>query len=302
MDWYEKVKWCFVYASAIIIPVSFFWFLIKRKLPALLRWAIAGIALGTILLTDMYIIEPNWIEIEEVIIHDKKLSELLAGIRIVHISDIHARKTIGFRERQLIRKVNSLNADIIFITGDFISDFGGLRSALEIVSKLKAKIGKFGVMGNHDHYRVRPDFFAREFREAGIDILLNEHRLIPLPNGRTLTLAGVDDPVTGHANIARTLDSIRPGEPVIMLAHTPSFYPQAHKRHINLLLAGHSHGGQIGIPYFVHEMKGDTPSMYLRGLIQEGSTQMYVNRGIGMTNKPIRFLCRPEITLLEVSP
>lgn len=299
MDVFERIKWSFLYFSAVGLAIIFIYYLVKRAIPLVLKMTLLVIVTGAAILADMYLIEPNWLEVKEVTVRDERLADILAGTRIVQISDIHAGRRIGFREESLVRKVNRLEPDLILITGDFISDLSGMQSAMETVRRMQATIGKFGVPGNNDHYRLKPDGMVTEFAKTGLQLLRNENRRIPLKNGKVLNLVGVDDPVTGHAKIKIALTGVPSGEPVVMMAHSPSFLKTAVSAGVDLLLVGHTHGGQVGIPALVRYFRNSSPTSYISGLMCEGKTLMYVNRGIGMTNKPVRFLCRPEITVFR---
>lgn len=249
------------------------------------------------LLVYMYVIEPNWIDVERVTIHNARLAAVLGNTKVVQISDLHVAERPRFIDESLVRTVNGLDPDLVLITGDFVSDREGKETAIVVTQQLKAKLGKYGVPGNNDNYRFMPGEMRRLFPAAGVTILVNENRRIPLPNGQMLNLAGVNDPVTGQARIEEALAGVPTGEPMILLAHTPSFLSIAAGKGVDLLLAGHSHGGQIGIDWLVRIFKGNDPVNTMRGLYQDGTTMLYVNRGIGTTTIPLRFLCRPEVTV-----
>lgn len=99
----------------------------------------------------------------------------------------------------------------------------------------------------------------------------------------------------------KAFSGIPPEVPVILLAHDPDNFDEAIEAGVNLLLVGHTHGGQIGIPLLVEKSKSANKSPFMRGLFEKGKTKMYVNRGIATTHVPIRFFNRPEITVIEVT-
>lgn len=271
----------------------------RRRLAGWQKIALALAVIIGLLLVDAYVVEPNWIQVERVTIRNARLAEVLEGTRVVQISDLHIPAEPGRLEESLVSTVNRLNPDLVVITGDFVSDVDGKAAAVAVSGRLEAKLGKFGVPGNNDNYCYKPGEMRKLFPAAGVVILVNEHRRIPLPNGRILNLAGVNDPVTGQARIDQALAGIPAGEPVIMLAHTPAFLAVAAGRGIDLLLTGHTHGGQSGLARLARYFNLADPLAARHDLYRERQTIMYVNRGIATTTVPFRFLCRPEVTVFE---
>lgn len=262
---------------------------------------IAASLLGVLAL-DIFFIEPYWIQIHKVVIHDPALAPAVGNLKIVQITDIHMTQGLGIRERQLIKKVNALKPDIIFMTGDIVDDLSQIPAAVELLKSLKANIGIYGVQGNTDHIVMDSQSFVREFSPTGMDILVNESRKIRLSNGYFLWLIGVDDPKYHHSNLDAAAAGIPVDAPTILLAHSPEIFEAAARAKINLVLAGDTHGGQVGIDFLIRMSEYANRTPYMRGLFQTGKTKMYVNRGIGTKTLPIRFLCRPEIALIEVVP
>lgn len=252
------------------------------------------------LLSYARFIEPNWIVVDRVVIRDAALSQSLEGIRIVQISDIHMEKGPGQREKQLVKKVNALKPDFLFITGDFVDRLQGLEPMRGLLKKFKARIGIWGVPGNTDHLSLDGKALAEGLAPAGVTILVNEAQRVQVEVGKYFWLVGVDDPVEGYANLEQALGTVPPGSPQILLAHGPNIFEKAAQNKINLVLVGHTHGGQIGFPFLVHLSKYANRTPYMRGLFKKDSTQLYVNRGIGTKTLAVRFLCPPEISLIEV--
>jgi uncharacterized protein len=276
------------------------WILFKRvgTLSALFLFTSA---LGGMILLDIFIVEPNWIEVKPVPIHDAALATVIGDTRIVQISDLHLTKGLGFRERELIKKINALNADLIFITGDFIDHISQIGPAKELIRRLKANIGIYGVPGNTDHIVLKAPELARQLEPAGIKILINESVDIALRNGKSLKVVGLDDPKYGHDKIGMALRGVPVGVPSVLLAHAPEIFEEAAREGINLVLAGDTHGGQVGIPFLIRLSDYANRSPYISGFYKRKDTTMYVNRGIGMKTLPIRFLCRPEISMIQVT-
>ena len=271
----------------------------RRRLSIVSWLLIIIIGTGLLTLVDMYFIEPNWLAVERITVHDEGLAGRMQGLSAVQISDLHLRGKGSFLEKRLVAKVNALQPDLLLITGDFLDDIDRLRETIELLRSFKVKVGIYGVLGNTDHHFFRTQGLIKELQDAGITILLNENRRVSLPNGRHLWLAGVDDPVTGRARLEQSLTGIPAGEPVLLLAHSPDIHVQAVLAQVNMVLAGHTHGGQVGIPYLIRRSDYANRSPFMAGLFHDGSTTLYVNRGIGTKTLPIRFLCRPEITTFQ---
>lgn len=250
----------------------------------------------------MYYLEPNWIQTNVVPIQDSRLAPVVQGLKIAHLSDLHTRQRLGYREQSLIDRVNGLKPDLIFITGDFLRTEGEVNATISLISSLHPSIGMYGVFGNTDYYRMNIEGFAAQLSAAGIHILRNESRDITLPGGRVLHLAGVDDPVTGKADLEKALKGVPQNEPVLLLAHSPDIFTRAVLAGVNLTLVGHTHGGQVGIPFLVSSYSYANRYPIMQGIVQAGKSTMYINRGIGTTSYPIRFFCRPEIAVIDVRP
>ncbi len=289
-----------VFSVLILLFIAISWYR-KKKLSFFSIVLFLIVLAGSAALVDAYWIEPNWLQTEQVVIHDPELAHVLEGIRVVQISDIHLQGGIGKREKDLIAQVNALKPDLLFITGDFFSDKqkweleAEVTALFELIRSFKTTTGIFGVLGNYDNPLNDPAIM-KEFKAAGIDILVNENRAVALPNNKILYLAGFHDSWNKRARL-KTFNGIPPGVPVVLLAHDPDNLGEAIAAGVNLVLAGHTHGGQIGIPFLVEKSKSANKSSFMRGLFDAGKTKMYVNRGIATTHIPIRFLNRPEITV-----
>jgi len=297
------LKWSFgIFSVVAIIAIAVSRYR-NKGLPFLLVAAAIVIVVGTLALVDMYWIEPNWIGTEQVVIHDPALAEVLKGVTVVQISDIHLQGGIGYRERELVEKVNALKPDLLFITGDFFSDkqkeeLQAETAALtELIKSFKTTSGIFGVRGNYDG-PLRIPAIRDAFNSAGIDILSNENRTIALPNNKRLYLLGVEGSRSKHGG-PKVFDGIPAHTPTVLLAHYPYILGEATRAGVNLVLVGHTHGGQIGIPFLVRKSNSANKSRFLSGLYKVGTTKMYVNRGIGTTRVPVRLFCRPEITVFR---
>lgn len=242
-------------------------------------------------------IEPYWIRIREVTIHDPALARPAEGLKIAHVTDIHITRGLGFREKQLIRKINSLKPDLIVFTGDMMDGTQQIPAAQNLVRQLRARLGILGIPGDTDRLVMSDQAFALAFRQAGMEVLLDEWKAIDLPGRETLWIYGTNAGLPKNKMIPLT-----EGRPVILMTHSPDIFDEAAERGINLVLAGDTHGGQIGIPWLVRLSRYAYRGPYMKGLFKKRQTTLSISNGVGTKSIPIRFFCPPEITLIKVKP
>lgn len=232
----------------------------------------------------------------------KNLPESFHGFSIGFISDIHSGIFMsGERMRSYADSVNALGADMIVVTGDFVNlHLDEVYPLQEAFRGLSASEGVFGVLGNHDYYTRRVDEVAREIERTGISLLRNRYLTIDR-KGDSIHLAGIDD--TGNPQVAAQGFSQVYGKqsentPKILLCHRPYFFKEAAAAGFDLVLSGHTHGGQVVFGDIGRDVLAPARifSRYVSGLYTEGSSQMYISRGLGTVSIPIRFNCPPEIT------
>ncbi len=230
------------------------------------------------------------------------LPELFRGFRIVQISDLHIGQLMtGAKLQEIVNQVNALKPDLIAITGDLAD--GSIERLLPEVSALKdlrAEQGVFFVTGNHEYYNG-VDEWTREIGNMGIKVLNNEH--FKLKKGSDfIYLAGVTDHEAARfgkqhaADFNKTLGGLEADKKKILLAHQPIATHEAAEYGTDLVLAGHTHGGQIWpFTYMVYLQQP-----YLKGLYQHKNTQLYVNQGTGCWGPPMRVGSYNEITEIEL--
>lgn len=243
--------------------------------------------------------EPYMLTIEHQRIALKRLPEAFESFRIVQLSDIHHGP---FSDRTQIERAvetaNRLKPDIIALTGDYISKERHYAApCAEMLGKLRARYGVYAILGNHDHW-VDAALLTDLFRAEGINVLINEGMRFEL-NGDAFWLAGVDDTMVGLEDIPLALAGSREDEMKLLLAHNPIVLRRAARADVDLVLSGHTHGGQVA---FRSEpsASGGPRKRFLKGLGRLGNTQIYVNRGLGTVVLPIRYGCPPEVSLLEL--
>jgi hypothetical protein len=251
-------------------------------------------------------IEPHQIEITHQRIALEKLPPEFHGLRIVQLSDIHHSPFLD-EERivEAVRCANELRPDLTVLTGDYIShsrDY--IPACARALGKLRAEHGVFAVLGNHDHW-TDGEMMRGALTDHGIRVLCNESARIEKGASR-ICLAGVDDLLVKRDDLPEALKDTSRDETRILLSHNPAIIREAARAGVDLVLAGHTHGGQINWRMLVGREDRKTarwlrrPSRRLmRGHAQLGSTQIYVNRGLGTVVVPLRYGCPPEITLIE---
>ena len=267
---------------------------------------------GAALLAYATMIEPYLLHVEHVTLWCGRLPSQFDGYKVLLLSDFHSRG-IGLRERMMLKVVEGLpEHDIIGLCGDLIYTPRGMDEMADLVSRLRAKDGVYATFGNSEHKNgVVPHLFAEKLTEAGAVMLLNKQRRVERAS-QSIVIAGVDDPVSGHDNIAFALEGARDNEFVLLLMHTPDSIALACARGVDVVLSGHTHGGQVKLPIigatYTHSFLGRAMShgLYkgrkLRNAVgfRPGRTQLYVSRGIGISGLAMRFLCRPEITSITL--
>lgn len=253
------------------------------------------------------LIEPRRIEITHQRVVIPKLPHEFHGFRIVQLSDIHHSPFLSEAEITIaVRKANELRADLAVLTGDYIShsrDY--IAGCARALGQLRAPRGVFAVLGNHDHWTDGPAM-CTALTEQRIRVLNNENLRIE-SEASQLWLIGVDDLTVGRDNLQTALAGTQADEMRILLSHNPRIIREAARAGIDLVLSGHTHGGQINWRLLTGREDRKTyrwlrrPSRrFLRGHAQLGATQLYVNRGLGTVVAPLRYGCSPEITLLEL--
>jgi predicted MPP superfamily phosphohydrolase len=267
--------------------------------------ATAGVA---VLAADTTLIEPNHPRIVRQEIALRRWPDRLEGFTIALLSDFHYDRYFSVHPlRASIDIINDLHPELIVLTGDFVSVpyFGNRAKAAsaaepcaQLLRKMKAPYGLWAVMGNHDaltdSHRI-----ADSLGSVGIQVL--DNRSVPIEgNGTRFWLSGVDDVLEGNADVDAALHSIPANESVILLAHEPDYADYVARYPVDLQLSGHSHGGQVRVPFVGPLWLPDLGKRYVWGLYKIGRLTLYTNPGLGTVGAPVRMNCPPEITFLTV--
>lgn len=251
------------------------------------------------------------LEVTHPTFHIKNLPPAFDGFRIAQISDLHLEEyTEDYFLRKVVDRVNALAPDMVLVTGDFVSrgplsiatSFAAAGRCAELLSKIQCPT-RYGILGNHDA-AVGSRVVRAHMEDNGLPLLVNQSVRIER-DGQHFFLAGLDDITGGNPNLALTVPA-RPDAPVILMAHEPDYaeFIATHPRgkNVDFIFSGHTHGGQIRFPGIRPLALPPWGRLFPEGHYIVGSSQLYVNRGIGTVGIPFRFNCTPEITLATLRP
>jgi predicted MPP superfamily phosphohydrolase len=259
--------------------------------------AIGGVGYG-------YLMEPNWFKVETIRLKLPRLSRKFSGLRIAQISDIHMG---GWMNLERLQRVADLvieeKPDLLLITGDFVIGHSAadisqqsVQDLITGLSRLGTSFPTFAVLGNHDYW-TDVETVRHILSSSGITELTNTVFTLQREN-ESLHLCGVDDIWEGDARLDDVIAQLSDDGSAILLAHEPDFADtSAATERFDLQLSGHTHGGQVVLPWIGPPILPYLGRKYPSGLYQVGEMFQYTNRGIGMASLPIRINCPPEITL-----
>jgi predicted MPP superfamily phosphohydrolase len=269
-----------------------------RRRPAIL------LSLIVLVLGYVFLIEPNWIEVTQHEAWFKTLPPAFDGLVVAHLSDLDI-VSYGRRERRVVNVLAHAKPGLIVLTGDLIAK-GGDRTAVQQfltdLQPLHTPFGVWAVLGNQEHTEMLAqdhDAVHRFFNDADVGLLVNEAGRL----GRgvdTLTLIGVDDPYTGHDRLWEAVKGMQRTPFAILLSHSPEIFFKADVARFDLILAGHTHGGQVRLPWLGALWHPEGSESYEAGWFSGKSARMFVTRGVGTSILPIRFLSRPEVPLITL--
>ncbi len=254
------------------------------------------------------IVEKHGCEINQETLLVPGLPLEFSGYSIGLVTDIHSSMYMLKRDMdEYVRMLNAMGVDLVVVGGDIVNGAGDeVLPFADAFSGLRTRDGVYGVLGNHDFYSREPDRIAEVSAQAGVQILRDEGRIIRRGKS-SIRLLGIDDvgnaPAAGR-RMDTALASIPTEGPSILMNHRPYFLDEAATRNIDVMLSGHTHGGQVVFGKFADTIL--TPaalaSPFVWGLYRQGKTQMYVSRGVGTVGIPVRINCPPELTRIELRP
>ena len=225
-------------------------------------------------------------------------------LNVVQISDLQVSEYYETnRLDKVIEKVNAQKPDILLFTGDLFDNYSKYPEQrapmIEKLNAFKANIGKYAVWGNHDYGGGAVRVYEDVMSAGGFTVLRNQGETLTLSDGRQVFLGGLDDSLLGNPSVSDTLAYRQNYDYAITMTHEPDVADGFIGTDTQLVLAGHSHGGQVWLPFY--PIKNVLAEKYTRGLYQlDAITQLYVNTGIGTTSIHARFGVIPEVTQFTI--
>ena len=227
-------------------------------------------------------------------------------IKVVQFSDTHIGDFFTIEELQkVVDKINEQEADLVLFTGDLMDDASVYQGSIEeigaILSNIQSKFGNYAVFGNRDYGGGAERFYEELMESAGFHVLLNNQETITV-NGTTLSLFGADDALIGYYDAKQTMQGIKEENFNLLLVHEPDLVDDFIDYPVDLVVAGHSHGGQVYIPFVGPLLTTTLAEKYVRGLYEiNEDLSLYVNTGIGNTRVPFRLFNVPQITVFYLT-
>lgn len=256
-----------------------------------------GFVIIAALLVYMAVIEPNLL-----VTHHVWLDGEIQGeeVCIVQFSDTHYHRHFSKRKcAKLIRRINAMHPDFIVFSGDLMDCYEKAprlaQSLPPYLAKLHARLGKLAVYGNHDIGGGAKDVYAQLMEASGFILLCNKAIAYEQAN---VAILGLDDMLAGYED--RTLSEQRMMPYQILIAHEPDLIDDMDVSAIDLMMCGHTHGGQIDLPWITQSILPKGGQNYRKGLYRKGKTTLFVSSGIGMTSLPLRLGNPPEIVVYHI--
>jgi len=262
--------------------------------------ALGGVSYG-------YLVEPGWVVVENVSLKLSRLSNAFSGIRIAQISDIHMGGWMtSERFQYVVDKLVEEKPDLLLLTGDYLLGHGfgqdeerSLQELTDILVPLAKAIPSFGILGNHDYW-TNVKAVSEMLQASGITELTNSFHTIS-SGSEKLHICGVDDIWEGRVHLKALQTQLPHDGAAILLAHEPDFADKSSVTgRFDLQVSGHSHGGQVVVPFYGPPVLPFLGQKYPSGLYKVGDMFQYTNRGVGMARLPIRINCPPEITIFTL--
>ncbi|MEZ4228737.1 MAG: metallophosphoesterase [Polyangiaceae bacterium] len=260
-------------------------------------------ALGATIAAYGVFVRRRWLVVRELDVPCVGLPAALEGLRIAHLSDLHigSYDTERVGERW-VERVQRLRPDLVAVTGDLVtSGTWSYPAAARVLSRLSARLGVYVILGNHDQWNGEK--FRSELSAHGVRVLNNAWESVSVSGfgGETqLIVAGLGDPYTQCADVQRTLADRPPGYTLLLL-HYPSWAERVEGQDVGLVLAGHTHGGQVGVPFVSRRLNvARAMGQHSRGLFSLGGMQLHVSAGLGTSGLPFRLGVAPEIVILRL--
>jgi predicted MPP superfamily phosphohydrolase len=262
--------------------------------------AVTGGVVGAAVSLDALAIEPAKVALSRHEVLVPRLPRSFDGLRIAHITDVHFPGNTRAAQAAL-KHLRREQPEIVVLTGDMLERPEAFPKLAEFSRAARGSLATVATLGNWEYYAESVSTLPDLYREAGVDLLVNEHREIRI-GGSSIALVGLDDLVEGKPNIHRARTGLQGDVPEIWLVHAPGFAsapPPGVSVSPALLLAGHTHGGQVRLP-FVPAVTPPGSGRFVAGWYRDTFAPLYVSRGIGTTTIPVRFACPPELPIFTL--
>ncbi len=251
----------------------------------------------------MHFIEPKLLIVHEYPVINEKIPDSFNGFKIVQFSDIHFGRTTNEQEvERVVNKINELKPDILVFTGDLFDPYitlseNHIRFLTEVLSKTTAKLGKYAIYGDNDY--LNEEAFSNIFTTAGFTILDNTNLPIYYEGTTPIYLSGIPSVSKGNQDITKALTKEEQNIYQILLMHEPVLFDEV-KNETDLVLAGHTLGGLVQIPFIGGIFSLENTGEYESGIYQKGNAVMYVSNGIGTQNFSLRLGNIPSVSLYRL--
>lgn len=231
-------------------------------------------------------------------LHTLPVPGLDAPVELLQVSDVHLRGEGPWLDA-LIEALRAQTPDLIVLTGDVVAREWRPEAVERFLAALPpARLGRFAIMGNWEYWaKAGPELWRPTLERHGVRLLIDE--VVDLG---PLVLAGTDDYLAGQPDLSRTVDALPPGRPAVVLTHSPGFFPRLVRPDVRLVLAGHSHAGQLRLPALGSLWVPKGTGSYISGWYRQGDTWLYVSRGVGWSIAPVRMWCPPELARIRLVP
>ncbi len=240
------------------------------------------------------------VEVNRFILRHPNISDRLASAKVAQVTDVHLGPWVKPRHlRQLIEFVNGEEPDLVALTGDYVGyRKKDIDDCISTFSSFEAST--YAVLGNHDHW-TSTELCHAAFEDAGVPLLSNEHVEFEL-RGEVIDLVGVDDEVTGHADVEKAFATVGGERFCLTLNHVPAIGWDCSDAGAHLILSGHTHGFQFNIPRFTNALAERLGTELFAGPYRLDNAILYISRGLGSASWPWRIRAKPEVTFFELQP
>ncbi len=271
----------------------------RRRFLKRALWTAAAVGAG---LGAYSALEASWLRVVKETIETPRVAAPFVGMRIAFLTDLHHGPFTGIEYiERVVARTNALAPDLILLGGDYIHrgpQF--IYPCANALGKLKAPLGVYAVLGNHDHWHGGR--LTSACLEGNGIVELKNRGVWLRKGGARLRLGGVDDLWTARQDLGAALGDATDDDACLLLSHNPDTVESIDDQRVSLVLSGHTHGGQVVLPVVgAPIVPSQYGQKYLRGLVETEATKVYVSRGLGTVTPPLRFCCPPEINLITLA-